>query len=149
MQLGPVAADPRGEVLAVDDPGFLAAQQRLKAYDDKTMGKLRAILAVFEVPAVGIVLRGTDGCAVSSALMAVAHGIVITGSVVTHESERRKGYAAGMMRTGLAWAHAAGARFAALNVASENTAAQALYGRLGYQHQYDYAYRVPSRGRPQ
>jgi ribosomal protein S18 acetylase RimI-like enzyme len=48
-----------------------------------------------------------------------------------------------MMRTGLAWAKSAGANLAALNVAADNPAAQALYAGLGYARQYDYAYRTP------
>jgi GNAT superfamily N-acetyltransferase len=145
MELGPVLPDPRGEVLALDDPEFLTEHQRLTAYDDEKVGKLRAILGVLEVPAIGIVLRALDGRAVSSALMAIADGIVITGNVVTDQSERRKGYGSGMMRTGLAWAHAAGAKYAALNVVAENAVAQALYRGLGYRYQYDYVYRVPGQ----
>jgi ribosomal protein S18 acetylase RimI-like enzyme len=63
--------------------------------------------------------------------------------VVTDASERRKGYGGAMMRTGLAWARSAGAAFAALNVAADNPAGQALYRGLGYSAQYDYVYRVP------
>jgi GNAT superfamily N-acetyltransferase len=144
MELGQVEPDPRGEVLAIDDPVFLEAQQRLRDYDGVTLGKLRAILAVLEVPARGIVLHAEDGRPVASALMAVADGIVITGNVVTATSERRKGYAAATMRSGLAWAVDAGATMAALNVQAGNAAALALYGSLGYAHQYDYCYRTPS-----
>jgi GNAT superfamily N-acetyltransferase len=145
MELGPVTADPRGEVLALDDPLFLTPHQRLAAYDDERMGKLRALLGVLEVPAIGIVLRAADGRAVASALMAIADGIVITGNVVTAQGERRKGYGSGMMRTGLAWAHAAGAKYAALNVVADNAPAQALYQGLGYRYQYDYVYRAPAK----
>lgn len=143
MELGPVLPDPRGEVLALDDPKFLTAHQLVSAYSDEKMGKLRALLGVLDVPAIGIVVRAPDGRPVSSALMAIGDGIVITGNVATDESERRKGYAAGMMRTGLAWAHAAGAKFAALNVVAQNAPAQALYHSLGYRRQYDYLYRTP------
>ena len=143
MELGPVEPDPRGDVLAVDDPAFLEAQRRLKPYDEASLQKFRAILDVFKVPARGIVQRDAEGRAVSSALMAVADGIVITGNVVTDAGERRKGYAASMLRTGLAWALEAGARAAALNVAADNRPALALYERLGYRPHYDYVYRVP------
>jgi GNAT superfamily N-acetyltransferase len=143
MELGPVLSDPCGELLTLHDSEFLIAHQQVSGYSDEKMGKLRAILGVLEVPAIGIVLRAPDGRAVSSALMAIADGIVITGNVVTDQNERRKGYGAGMMRTGLAWAHAAGAKYAALNVVAENAVAQALYRGLGYQYQYDYVYRVP------
>jgi ribosomal protein S18 acetylase RimI-like enzyme len=143
MPLGAVEADPRGEVHPVDHPDFLDAQRRLKGWDDDTLAKFRAIVGVLSVPAWGVVLRAADGRPVSSALMALADGIVITGNVVTDASERRKGHGAAMMRTGLAWAKAAGAQFAALNVGADNAAGQALYRRLGYLAQYDYVYRVP------
>lgn len=143
MALGPVEADPRAECLDLLDPAFLAAQQRLQGYSDERLARCRSLLAVIDVPACGIVLREADGSAVASALMAVADGIVITGNVVTDKAHRRKGHAAAMMRTGLAWARANGASIAALNVAADNPAGQALYRSLGYTHQYDYTYRVP------
>lgn len=143
MPLDAGEADPAGEILDVDDPTFLAAQVALKGWDDVTLDKFRAIVAMYDVPACGVVLRSDDGRAVSSALMAVADGIVITGNVVTDTAERKKGYAARMMRTGLAWADANGAHTAALNVAADNPAGQALYRSLGYERQYDYVYRTP------
>jgi ribosomal protein S18 acetylase RimI-like enzyme len=143
MELPELSADPCGEVRGVHDIEFLTVQQRLKNASDEEMAGFSAILDVLEVPAVGIVLRTQDGRAVSSALMAVADRVVITGNVVTDTTERRKGYAAAMMRTGLAWAAKEGARFAALNVAANNEAGLALYRSLGYRPQYDYAYRVP------
>jgi len=143
MELGDMEDDPRGEALPVEDSAFLAAQRRLKGYDDASLGRFRAILSVLQVPARGIVMRAPDGRIVSSALMAVADGIVITGNVVTDPVERRKGYAAAMMRTGLVWARSAGATIAALNVEADNAAALALYGGLGYRPQYDYVYRYP------
>jgi ribosomal protein S18 acetylase RimI-like enzyme len=89
------------------------------------------------------VLRSAEGEAVATALMVIGDGIVITGNVITDPSRRRMGYGAAMMRTGLAWAKSAGATVAALNVAADNPAAQSLYRSLGYERQYDYAYRVP------
>ncbi len=75
--------------------------------------------------------------------MAIGDGVVITGNVVTDPAHRRKGYAAAMVRTGLAWAGRAGATLAALNVAADNPGAQALYRSLGYTRQYDYCYLTP------
>ena len=144
MELGSMEADPRGEVFDLDDQWLLAAQQRLQGYSDEKRAKLEALLNVLDVPAKGIVLYDVDGKAVATSLMSVADGIVITGNVVTDATERRKGYGAAMMRTGLAWARSAGAQVAALNVAADNAAAQALYRGLGYRHQYDYSYRVPA-----
>ena len=145
MAMEAVEGDPRGEVLPVEDPLFLDAQQRLKGYDEIALDKFRAILGVLEVPARGIIVRSPDGRVVSSGLMAVADGIVITGNVVTDSAERRKGYAAAMMRTGLAWARDTGATHAALNVEADNAPALALYSGLGYRPQYDYVYRYPGK----
>ncbi len=145
MPLGAVEADPAGELLPIDGAAFLAAQSALKHWDAATERKFNAIAASFEVPATGIVLRGDDGRIVSSALMAIADGIVVTGNVVTDSAERQKGYALRMMRTGLAWAHQAGAHTAALNVAADNPAGIGLYERLGYRRQYDYVYRTPGK----
>ena len=116
--------------------------QRLQGYDDATMTGMKNLLAVFKVPAVGVVLA-RDGVAVASSIMAIADGIVITGNVVTDPQRRRQGLAAAMMRSGLAWAKRQGARFAALNVQADNAAAKALYQSLGYTHKYDYHYRIP------
>jgi GNAT superfamily N-acetyltransferase len=143
MALAPTEPDPRGEALPVDDPAFLAAQRRLKNWDNATEARFRAVLGMLRVPACGVVVRGDGSEPVSSGLMAVADGIVITGNVVTAAAARRKGHGAAMMRTGLAWAKTAGAAFAALNVAADNPAGLALYRRLGYAPQYEYVYRVP------
>src|SRR5690606_21724603 len=105
--------------------------------------KFQAIAAMFDVPACGIVLRSDGGQVVSSALMAVADAIVITGNGITDAAERGRGYARRVMHTGLACAHAQGARTAALNVAADNVRGKALYTSLGYRHQYDYFYRTP------
>lgn len=143
MPLGPTQPDPRCRDHAVLDPAYLAAAQRLQNYSQTQMAGLKALLAALEVPARGFVLHDVDGAPVASALMTIADGIVVTGNVVTDPNQRRKGYAAAMLKSGLAWAHAAGAHIAALNVQADNTAAQALYAGLGYTNQYAYSYRAP------
>jgi len=143
MELGSIGPDPRGELYELLDERFLSAQRELQGYTDEQVAKLRALLAAVEVPGRGVVLYSADGAPVSSSLMTIGDDIVITGNVVTDAAQRRKGHAAAMMRTGLAWGRSAGATFAALNVAAVNSAAQALYRGLGYSHRYDYAYRIP------
>ena len=86
--------------------------------------KLRALLAVIDVPARGIVRLRRDG-------RAGGHGA--DGDRRRHRHHRQcrhrpdaapaRAMAARMMRTGLAWAHQAGATIAALNVAADNAAA--------------------------
>jgi ribosomal protein S18 acetylase RimI-like enzyme len=142
MPLGPLVADPRGAVLAIDDPAFLDAQRRLRGYDEARLAKLQAILAAMRVPARGVVMWSADGRPVASAVMAIADGIVVTGNVVTAAAERRRGLGSALMRTGLAWAREGGANAAALNVEADNAPAVALYESLGYRAQYDYVYRV-------
>ena len=142
MELGEHEPDGAAELLPVLDPKFLAVAQRLQAYDDTAMTGMKNLLAALEVPAVGVVLT-RDGEAVASSIMAIADGVVITGNVVTDPARRRQGFAAAMMRSGLAWARREGARVAALNVQADNAAAIALYSGLGYARQYDYSYRVP------
>ena len=142
MELGDSEPDGQAEYLPVLDEKFLAVAQKLQRYDDVAMTGMKNLLAVFKVPAVGVVLT-RDGVAVASSIMAVADGVVITGNVVTDPQRRRQGLAAAMMRSGLAWAKREGARYAALNVQANNAAAKALYQSLGYTHQYDYHYRIP------
>ena len=143
MVLTPGEADPRGRIHDVRDPAWLAIQQRLSGYDDGRQARLEALLGAMQVQACGVALLDAEGTPVASALMAIADGIVVTGNVVTAADQRRKGYGGAMMRTGHAWAYAAGARVAALNVQADNAGAQALYHGLGYRHQYNYHYRLP------
>jgi GNAT superfamily N-acetyltransferase len=142
MPLGEYEPDAQARITDVLDPGFLAAQQRLQGYSDEQLARMRAVLAVMTVPAAGIVVE-RDGVPVASGLMAIADGIVITGNVIADKARRRQGLGSAMMRTGLAWARGQGASVAALNVQADNSAGHALYGSLGYSHQYDYTYRVP------
>jgi N-acetylglutamate synthase len=145
MELGSMNPDPRGQLYELLDPSFLGVQQYLQDYSDEKLSKLQAVLAVVDSPGRGIVLYSPEGAPVASALMVIGDGVVITGNVITDPKQRRRGYGAAMMRTGLAWAKGAGATLAALNVAAENAAGQALYTGLGYAHQYDYTYRIPPR----
>lgn len=144
MELDSLEPDSNGRLYELLDPAFLSVQQQLRGYSDEKLGKLKALLSVVDVPGKGVVLFSSDGRPVATSLMVIGDGIVITGNVITDTTQRRKGHAAAMMRTGLAWAHSAGATIAALNVAADNPAAQALYRGLGYRHQYDYTYRIPS-----
>lgn len=143
MPLGVHEPDPEGRLHALLDPEFLAAQQVLQGHADELMTRMRALLAVMAVPAAGIVVY-RDGQPVASGLMAIGDGIVVTGNVITDKARRRQGLAGAMMRTGLAWARSEGATIAALNVATYNEAGKALYRSLGYEHRYDYTYRIPA-----
>lgn len=143
MALEPTEPDAYGKVYDPLDSAYLAVQQRLQNYSAEKCARFEAVLKAIAVPVRGIVQYSAQGEAVGAALMDIADGIVVTGNVVTHSAHRRQGHGAAMMRTGLAWAHKAGARFAALNVSADNAAGQALYRSLGYRYRYDYTYRMP------
>ena len=139
-----MAPVPSIEAVAPGSSDFLEAQQALQGYDTATVGKLQALVTALEVPAMAFLCR-SEGRPKAAALMAVADGIVVTGNVVTASTERRRGFASALMRSGLAWAISVGARVAALNVQADNAAGLALYDSLGYRHRYDYCYRRPAR----
>lgn len=143
MELGSIEPDPRADICGILDPVFLAAQASLQGYPADRAERLRAVLEHVDVPAVGIVVRDAGGEPVASGLFDVADGIVYAGNIVTAAAHRRQGFGAALMRTGLAWGRSADARFAALNVAADNPAGQALYRSLGYERQHDYTYRYP------
>lgn len=145
MALVPTDPHKGGRLYDFLDPAFLAVQQQLYGYSEEQMDGLKGVLGMVKMPGIGVILSAPGGEAVASALMTIADGIVFTGNIITASSHRGKGYGTAMMRTGLAWACDAGANIAALNVAADNPAAQALYRRLGYRRQYDYTYYVPPR----
>ncbi|HEV7275537.1 MAG TPA: GNAT family N-acetyltransferase [Devosiaceae bacterium] len=145
MELPAAVPAPQVEAATPTSAAFLDAQQMLQGYDPATLDKLKALVGVFEVPAMGFIARAEDGRPLASALMAVANGIVITGNVITAGSERRRGHAGAVVRTGFAWAATEGARVASLNVQADNGAGRAFYGSLGYERQYGYCYYRPGR----
>jgi ribosomal protein S18 acetylase RimI-like enzyme len=65
--------------------------------------------------------------------------------IVTRDSERRKGYGREVTESLLAWGQSQDASYAYLQVMLSNTAAQALYGQLGFGERYQYWYRVPQQ----
>jgi ribosomal protein S18 acetylase RimI-like enzyme len=67
--------------------------------------------------------------------------------VVADPQRRQQGYATSLLAQILGWAQRAGAADATLQVQADNTAARALYARLGFREAYAYWYRVrPSGG---
>jgi N-acetylglutamate synthase len=62
--------------------------------------------------------------------------------VVTSPQQRQRGYATSLLCQIFAWAQQIGATDASLQVQGDNTAARALYARLGFHEVYAYWYRV-------
>ncbi|MDB5366741.1 MAG: acetyltransferase, family [Rhodospirillales bacterium] len=78
---------------------------------------------------------------VSVAMVALIGELAVIQGVGTRAESRRRGHARRVMRALLAesWRH--GARGAMLQVAVDNDVAQAMYGGLGFERTYQYAYR--------
>ncbi|MEQ1771251.1 MAG: GNAT family N-acetyltransferase [Devosia sp.] len=143
MPMPVVDVPEAGRTFELLDPVFLDALQRLTGDDDHRRTKLTALLAAVTVPGRGIVLYSDFGEPVAASLVTMTGGILYTGNVITDPAQRRKGHGSAMMKVGLEWGRAHGATTAALNVAADNRAGQALYRALGYERLYDYVYRVP------
>jgi N-acetylglutamate synthase len=143
MEMPDVAPDPRGELLDPFGEPFLDTQRAILGYAEERVQRLVTLMRAVAAPMVGVVLYSEENAAVATSLWAAADGIAVTGNVGTDAAQRRRGFGAAMMRTGLAWAKAQGATTAALNVVADNVAGRALYASLGYQWVFDYVYRYP------
>lgn len=62
--------------------------------------------------------------------------------IVTHPERRRRGVATELITRMHDWGEGRGARLAYLQVEEENDAGRVLYQKLGYQHLYNYWYRI-------
>ena len=73
-----------------------------------------------------------DGVAISSALCVTGFGCAVVECVATAAGARRQGGAERAMRALESWARGQGVDWIGLQVVATNTAARALYDRLGY-----------------
>jgi N-acetylglutamate synthase len=62
--------------------------------------------------------------------------------IVVDAAQRQQGFGRGIVSSLMAWGKAQGAANAYLQVVAENTPAQALYARLGFQQHHKYWYRL-------
>jgi ribosomal protein S18 acetylase RimI-like enzyme len=83
-----------------------------------------------------------DGHAVAIGRGALDDGWLGITAVEVEPDLRRKGFAGAIMRALWRWGAAAGGQRSYLEVSSENAAALALYGHLGYWPHHDYRYRI-------
>jgi GNAT superfamily N-acetyltransferase len=87
-------------------------------------------------------LRTPDGEAVAIGRAASARGWTGIAAVEVAPSQRRRGLARIVMAALLDWGREQGDRAAYLQVARDNTAARALYDRLGFAAHSGYHYRI-------
>ncbi|BCP55116.1 acetyltransferase [Kaistia sp. 32K] len=126
------------------DPRWFRAQTALSAASAKTVEILKTLLGLIAPEARGIVAYAPDGTPAAAALAVNAGGIGVFLNVVTDKTKRRQGYGAAVMRAALGWTVENGARYAAIQVTTENEPAIRLYEGLGFVEQYRYHYRRPA-----
>jgi ribosomal protein S18 acetylase RimI-like enzyme len=100
-----------------------------------------AILQAIPAPRIFAALHD-GGQAVACAVGVVYAQALSIVDVVTASQHRQRGYATSLLCQTLAWAQQIGATDASLQVQGDNTAARALYARLGFREVYRYWYRV-------
>ncbi|WP_125911274.1 MULTISPECIES: GNAT family N-acetyltransferase [Pseudonocardia] len=95
-------------------------------------------------PRVGFgVLESAEGEPAAAVRAAVVDDHVYVARLQVADAFRRRGLAARLTRSALAWGAARGARFAMLDVAVDNPAGRALYAREGWSEHHRYHYLVP------
>lgn len=83
-----------------------------------------------------------DGLLVARGRAALEEDTATVSSIGTLPEHRRRGLGGQVLEALTAWAVGAGARRIALQVETDNTAALAMYGRLGFTERYRYHYRA-------
>lgn len=86
-----------------------------------------------------------DGSLAARGRGAIAGDTVAITNIGTLPAFRRQGLGTEILHALEAWGYETGARRAALQVETDNEAAIAMYGRLGYAERYRYRYRGPVR----
>ncbi len=139
---------PEGVEIIVGAPSaeWLAAKDRLNEDTHDDPAARRAILACIVPPVAYGAVRGEDGQIAAVAYMALHGEIASLNMVFTDPALRGRRLSERVCQGLLAWAHAAGARQACLQVVEANLPARRLYARMGYSEPlYSYHYRA---GRP-
>jgi ribosomal protein S18 acetylase RimI-like enzyme len=82
----------------------------------------------------------SDGVTVATARMAVSESWAIVTRLIVAESHRRQGLAELLMQAAITLSHAAGANKICLQVDRSNSAALALYEKLGFREHHTYSF---------
>jgi GNAT superfamily N-acetyltransferase len=122
------------QALARDEPAVIAARP-----DERWLALTGAAAGILERVRVPCAYARSDVAAARGALDGEWLGIY---EVATLPEARRRGAATAIIGALAAWGLARGARRAYLQVEEDNTAAHALYARLGIRRAYRYRYRV-------
>ncbi len=142
--VGPLLAEaPAGEteLSAIPSPEWLAALNRINGREGETAAVFDAVLAQLDVPSAFAAVR-REGRIVSAGYAAASDGWLCLEAVVTDPDSRGRGLAADLVRMLMVWGAGQGARAVGLQTQVDNTAAQAVYRRLGVGRElYRYHYR--------
>lgn len=141
----PLTAAPHAPPGDVDirpaaDPLWADEHSRLSSYDAATRARLGRILDLIAVPTGAILLRDDAGRAVATALVVQTGTIAVFLNVVVDAARRGQGLGRRVMTESIAWAAAAGATQAGIQVLADNVPALTLYRSLGFADRYGYSY---------
>lgn len=117
---------------------FVAVSGKPLQGQDTHLQMLQSIAA----PCCWAVSTGADGQPQACALGVLAQGQLGLFDIATHASQRRQGLAQALVQQLLGWGARQGAQRAYLQVLAHNTAATALYEKLGFVLGYRYVYGV-------
>ncbi|MFC4032618.1 GNAT family N-acetyltransferase [Streptomyces polygonati] len=135
--LAPLTSLPGGDDVALSrtpDAGWIAAYHRTGDLADAALKVLSGGPSVWFAAAPGVIGRA-----------AVDGRWALFGAVEVEAAMRRTGLATGVMGALARRAYAEGATAAYLQVEADNSAARALYDRLGFLDHHGYHYRRPAR----
>lgn len=122
---------------------WFAAHERFSGRPMAGSDIRRRLLDLVALPIAFAAARDESGAIVSVAYGALHDQLVSLQWVATDPSRRREGLSRRTLAALLAWAQAAGARGACLQVMAANTPAIGLYEKLGFDRElYRYHYRV-------
>jgi ribosomal protein S18 acetylase RimI-like enzyme len=141
-QDGEVPEDVR--LAGLPDAHWEAGFQAMSGLSQDRQAIHRQILAAI-VPRCCFAAVLLDGAIVGCGLGVAQAGYLGIYDVLIDAGHRRQGYGEKLMRGLLVWGKQQGAHSAYLNVMIDNTAALALYARLGFREIYQYWYRVGPR----
>lgn len=143
-------ADSRAELAVIPGAAWLEARSRLSRVDAAEARTFETALNSIMVPRAFAATR--DGKGAEDRIAALAYGAVCNGlgvieSVVTDETQRRRGYGRQVVGRLLQWAKDEGAEGVCLQVVTDNEAARGLYRSLGFTTElHSYHYRRKTQG---
>lgn len=140
--LGQIDLEGGYELLPVRDIGrFVDAAITLNADERVNKPGLTELLESIRPPFGMFVVEDDQGPA-ATALCVHDNEMAGLFEIAVRDGLRNKGYGRSIVRAALRWAAAQGATTGWLQVEAANTAANGLYGRMGFEEVYRYVYRM-------